>query len=234
MERFLLTPDFHDHQAGRRIHPHAHEEGQVLVASDGRLRVAVGRQRVTIAPHMALWVPPCVPHAALAVEATAFRGVYVDRANASLLPRRPASFPAAPMLLAVVPELASASGRRRALAGSLLLDELFSRLAAAPARDPRLIELCARVLEDPAGAPSLDQAARHVGASRRSFSRAFRGVTRTSWSAWVRQVRLARAAALMAGGARVSEAALAVGYATASGFSTAFRAWAGRSPSDDV
>jgi AraC-like DNA-binding protein len=229
MDRFLLTPDFHDHRARRKIYLHTHREGQVLVASEGRMRVWVGGHQLTIAPSMALWVPPGVPHAALAIEATAFRGVYVDRANASLLPRRPASFPAAPMFLAVVPELASPSGRRRVLAGSLLLDELFSRLAAAPARDPRIIELCGRVFEDPGAAPTLDEAARFLAASRRSFSRAFRGVTRTSWSAWVRQVRLARAAALMAGGARVSEAAEAVGYGTASGFSTAFRRWTGRS-----
>jgi AraC-like DNA-binding protein len=112
----------------------------------------------------------------------------------------------------------STSGRRRVLAGSLLLDELFSRLAAAPARDPRIIELCGRVFEDPGAAPTVDEPARFMAASRRSFSRAFRGVTRTSWSAWVRQVRLARAVALMAGGARMSEAAEAVGYGTASGF----------------
>ena len=202
----------------------------MLVAAEGRMRVMVEAHRLTIEPRMALWVPPGVPHAALAVEATAFRGVYVDRANASLLPRRPASFPAAPMFLAVVPELASSSGRRRVLAGSLLLDELFSRLAAAPPGNPRLVELCARVFEDPGAPPSLDEAARYVAASRRSFSRAFRGVARMSWSAWVRQVRLARAASLMAGGARVNETAEAVGYGTASGFSTAFRRWAGRSP----
>jgi AraC-like DNA-binding protein len=229
----LLMPDFHDHKRGKAIYLHAHPEGQVLVASEGRMRVQLGAERLVIEPRVALWIPPRVPHAALAIEATAFRGVYVDRASSSLLPAQSASFAATPMFLSVVPELASSSGRRRVLAGSLLLDELFLRLAPAPARAPRdqrLAELCARVMDDPGAAPSLDEAARALAASRRSFSRTFRAATRTSWTDWVRQLRLARAAALLADGARVSEAALAVGYASASAFSTAFRAWAGRSP----
>jgi AraC-like DNA-binding protein len=227
----LLTPDFHDHKRGQTIYLHAHREGQVLVSSEGRMWVEHGAQRLVIEPRVALWIPPGVPHAAHAIDATAFRGVYVDRASSSLLPGQPASFAATPMFLSVVPELASSSGRRRVLAGSLLLDELFLRLAPARApRDQRLVELCARVMDDPRAAPTLDEAARFLAASRRSFSRTFRAATRTSWADWVRELRLARAAALLADGARVSEAALAVGYANPSAFSTAFRAWAGRSP----
>jgi AraC-like DNA-binding protein len=195
------------------------------------MQVQFGAVRQMIEPGTALWMPPGIPHAALALEATAFRGIYVDRAFAALLPGRPVSFLALPMFLAAVPELASSRGRRRVLVGSLLLDELYARLEPALASpDRRLAELCARVLEDPRAAPSLDEAARHMAASRRGFSRAFRRATSTSWSAWVRRARLARAAALLADGARVGEAAAAVGYGTPSAFSTAYRMRTGRSP----
>jgi AraC-like DNA-binding protein len=231
MELATLAPDFHDHGAGLAIELHAHEQAQVLVAIEGRMQVQLGPRRVVIDPRRAVWIPPGVPHAALAIERTAFRGLYVDRANASLLPGRACSFDASPLLVAALPELTAARARRRGLAASLLLDELFVRLAPAPApADPRLAALCARIVEDPAAAPDLDAAARSMATSRRSFSRSFRAATHKSWSAWVREVRLARAAALLAGGARVSDAALAVGYATPSSFSTAFRAWAGASP----
>jgi AraC-like DNA-binding protein len=203
----------------------------VLVVSEGHMQVQVGKVRHMIEPGTALWMPPGTPHAALALEAAAFRGIYVDRAYSAILPGRPVSFLALPMFVAAVPELESSRGRRRVLVGSLLLDELFARLEPALASpDRRLAELCARVLDDPRAAPSLDEAARHFAASRRGFSRAFRRATGTSWSAWVRRARLARAAALLADDARVSEAATAVGYGTPSAFSSAYRRWTGRSP----
>jgi AraC-like DNA-binding protein len=66
--------------------------------------------------------------------------------------------------------------------------------------------------------------------SRRSFSRAFRAETQKGWAEWVGAARLSQAATLILGGARVTDAALAVGYATPSAFSVAFRRMAGVSP----
>jgi AraC-like DNA-binding protein len=236
MNQVALVPDFYDHRAGCWVESHVHDQGQVLIATEGRMEVQVGARRMAVDPGTALWVPAGVPHAARSVEPTAFRGIMIDRPHASLLPGTWSAFPATLILLAAAPELSAPRAQRRMLASSLLLDELFARLLApqtAPApRSERLAALCARVCEDPAAAPNLDQAARQAGASRRTFSRAFRKETGKSWAAWVRDLRISRAAALLAEGARVTDVALAVGYSTPSAFSVAFRRRAGQRPKD--
>jgi AraC-like DNA-binding protein len=228
----MLLPDFHDHPVGARIAEHAHPDGQVLLAVAGRMTVHVADRRVDIDPRTALWVPPHVPHASVSVTATAFRGVMVDAVTAAMLPAHPRVFVASPLLNAAAPELTAARARRRELASSLLVDELQARLtpAAPPQGSLRFAELCARVTDDPASAPDLDDAARLTGQSRRNFSRTFRGATGRSWAAWVREIRLSRAAELIAGGAHVTDAALSVGYATPSALSVAFRRERGHAP----
>ena len=65
---------------------------------------------------------------------------------------------------------------------------------------------------------------------RRTFSRVFRAETGLAWGAWVREARLARAAALLGSGMNVTDAALAVGYATPSAFTVAFQRGRGVAP----
>jgi AraC-like DNA-binding protein len=234
MDGSVLTPDFHDHRAGQVVEQHAHEEGQVLIASEGSMHVWFGSTRLTLAPRAAVWVPPGIPHAARSLEHTAFRGVMVDGPRAAVLPRRVARIAAAPLLLGATLELTHASTVTRRRVSNLWFDELSSHLAAQtgprPPRDLRFVALCNATLEDLAAAPSLDEAATQVRMSRRSFTRAFRAATGSAWTTWVREARLAQAATLLGEGARVTEAALAVGYATPSAFSFAFRRGVGRAP----
>jgi AraC-like DNA-binding protein len=234
MDGPALAPDFHDHRAGEQVALHAHEEGQVLLALEGAMDVQVGSAHFRLGPGSAVWVPPRLPHAALSVESTAFRGMLVGAGPSALLPLRPQRFAAQPILLAAVPDLTADRARRRALATALLIDELLTRVAigalsSLPA-DDRLAALCARALADLAEAPDLTLAARTCGLSRRSFTRAFRASTGRGWATWVREARMAQAAALIADGTPVTDAALAVGYTTPSAFSVAFRRGTGIAP----
>lgn len=229
-----LTPDFHDHPAGTQVRLHAHAEGQVLIATEGSMQVWFGTSRVRLGSRAAVWVPPGLPHAARSLQDTAFRGVMIAAPRTSLLPSVTSCFAAAPIFVAAVLDLVHARSSRRALASQVLADELSLRLStqvgpSAPG-DARFSELCAVVRDDVAGAPDLAEAARRAGMSRRSFTRAFRAATGRSWTDWVREARLAQAASLLAQGARVTDAALAVGYATPSAFSVAFRRGRGRAP----
>ncbi len=165
----------------------------------------------------------------MVTEPTAFRGVLVEEGPSALLPTRPRAIAAGRVLLAAVPELA---GIRRALASSLVLDVLLQEADGAPPlpREEPWSELCLAALANLPEAPELDAAARSARQSRRTFTRGFRAATGRSWAGWLREARLARAAALISGGATVTEAALAVGYATPSAFSVAFRRQRGVAP----
>jgi AraC-like DNA-binding protein len=234
MSAVTLTPDFRDWRADAAIHAHAHEEGQLLVALEGAMEVRLGATRLRLSPCEAVWVPPGVPHSARTVAPTAFRGVLVGRGPSVLLPTRPHRLAVRPLLLATVPELASPRSERRRLAAGLVLDELLSETGnlGAPAlpEEARWAEPCQRALEDLVAPPSLQEAARLARQPQRTFSRAFRAATGLAWGEWVREARLARAAALLAGGMNVTDAALAVGYATPSAFTVAFQRARGVAP----
>ncbi|RKG98238.1 AraC family ligand binding domain-containing protein [Corallococcus carmarthensis] len=234
MKDSTVEPDFHDHASGQHITSHRHVEGQLLVATEGRMELTLGHRSSWLEPGQAVWVPPGQAHAATALSPTAFRGVLIAEGASALLPSEPRRFTTSPLLLATLPELTAGRTRRRELAAALLMDELLTGLPvlAWPAlpRDPRLMELCGRVAEDLCAAPDLDRAALRAGMTRRAFTRRFRADTGHTWGGWLRAARAARAAELLAEGLRVTEAALAVGYTTPSAFSVAFRSVTGVSP----
>ncbi len=81
------------------------------------------------------------------------------------------------------------------------------------------------------GAPiSIEQMAAGAGMSRAVFHRKFREVTTMSPLQFVKSMRLNKAAMKIAGGMTVNEAALDVGYASASQFSREFKRMYGQSP----
>ena len=77
---------------------------------------------------------------------------------------------------------------------------------------------------------TVEDMAAHVGMSRAVFHRKFKQATTMSPLQFVKGIRLNNAAMRMAGGMTVNEAALAVGYASASQFSREFKRLYGQSP----
>ncbi len=77
---------------------------------------------------------------------------------------------------------------------------------------------------------SIDDMARRAGMSRAVFHRKFKAATALSPIQFVKSMRLNTAAMRIASGVSVNEAALAVGYASASQFSREFRRTYGQSP----
>ena len=79
---------------------------------------------------------------------------------------------------------------------------------------------------------SLDEVAARVSTSRRQLQRAYAEVGNTSFRTLLAQVRMERAAQMLAGGASVREASRRVGYRQPAQFAKAFRRHLGRMPSE--
>jgi AraC family transcriptional regulator, regulatory protein of adaptative response / methylphosphotriester-DNA alkyltransferase methyltransferase len=96
-----------------------------------------------------------------------------------------------------------------------------------------LYEEAAQLIRNDYARPlSLELVARRVAASRRQLQRAFAEAGQTSFRSYLEQVRMARAAELLARGSTpVSEVARAVGYRKPAQFSRAFRRHHGAPPS---
>ncbi len=88
----------------------------------------------------------------------------------------------------------------------------------------------AHVSSDLSSEISIDDMAAHAGMSRAVFHRKFRQVTAMSPLQFVKAMRLNSAAMRIGGGMTVSEAALDVGYVSASHFSRDFKRLYGQSP----
>lgn len=118
-----------------------------------------------------------------------------------------------------------------------LVTLLLDQLAGPPARalrlplpaDPRARVVTDAVLADPAAPLAGPLAA--APASRRTVERLVRTETGMPLGLWRRRARVLAAVALLDGGATVTEAGAAVGYATPSAFVVAVRAELGCTPS---
>jgi AraC-like DNA-binding protein len=125
--------------------------------------------------------------------------------------------------------------QRESHLAACLLDEL-AHAAPLPLnvpmpRDTRLRHLCELLIADPALSASLSDLSKQVGASERTLARLFQAEMQMSFGLWRQQMRLARAAPLIASGKPLSVVAAELGYASQSAFSAMFKKTFGQTPS---
>ena len=227
--------------------PHRHAWAQLAYCATGIVRVSAvqheaARDEVTyiVPPSRAVWIAPGALHCIDVLKAAEFRTLYMD---ASVTPagwRGSRMLVVSPLLRELVRALdARPDTAREQMLTGLVLDELTRAdvqalavpLPHAQHGDKRLRALCEAVLRAPSERATLAQWAAGVGASERTAARLFRDALGMGYQQWRQQVALAHALPLLAGGAPVSEAAAACGYASESAFSAMFKGAMGQSPS---
>ncbi|MCA4045893.1 AraC family transcriptional regulator, partial [Pseudomonas aeruginosa] len=117
----------------------------------------------------------------------------------------------------------------------LILDELrvlpILALHVPQPVDRQLAALCRSLRAEPAADWSLGDAARRLGVSPRTLTRAFQRETGLSFVQWLRRMRLLASLDALAAGHSILEVALDLGYDSQSAFSAMFRRTLGVSPS---
>jgi AraC-like DNA-binding protein len=226
-----------DLEASELLAAHSHAWGQVTNALDGVVRITVGNSTWIVPPMRAIWIPPHVTHEAASLERARLRTIFV---HADLAPFKDAHcrvLDVSPLLreLIVALSLVGAGEPREGMLSALFLDEL-GRSATLPIKvalpsDKRLKALCEMLIADPASSTTLEQWAKHAGASARTLARLFERDLGMSFGQWRQQVRLAHAAPLIARGLPLSRVAAELGYASQSAFSAMFKKTFGQSPS---
>ena len=225
---------------GIRVPDHQHAWAQVAYTPRGVIQIAVADAAWIVPPSRAIWIPPNVVHSLQVNEPSYLRTLYVhpDVIPAGLNHCRVVEVsPLLRELIAAidVPEAALEAPREHLL-GGLILDEL-RRASPLPLevplpRDKRLLTLCNAMLADPARAWTLDQWARHAGASPRTIGRLFRQELNMSFVQWRQQVVLAQAIPLASKGYPLARIARELGYRSQSAFSAMFKRTFGRTPSE--
>lgn len=217
---------------------HHHEWAQLAYPISGTIRLATEDTAWIVPPLRAIWIPPRVRHCVVMLGKVELRTLYVDAGAAPLPLDQCRVVEISPLLRALSESLAGhppPEGRRRALTMSLLVEEIGAArplsLGLPLPRDRRLMALCQALLDDPATDLTLAQWAPRVGASPRTLARLFQRELQRPFGAWRQQLRLSRAAALVAQGNSLADVAAELGYASASAFSAMFKRAFGTSPS---
>lgn len=213
--------------------------GELVWASRGVITVTVGDLVWVVPTQQALWLPPNTVHAVRMAGSGTLRQVYVTTARCKSLPAAPAVMPVSPLLREVLRRVCAIGtlhvdipAQRRLFA--LMRDELIAAdigpLELPMPRDARALRAATRTRAEPARSVSAEWIARDAHASVRTLERLFRAETGLSFGVWRQRARLVHAMTLLADGATVAQAGMAVGYANASAFVVSFRRLLGLTP----
>lgn len=217
---------------------HHHPEGQLFLLDTGSCAVVWGSGRWIVRPGQPCWMPPHVPHDVIASGAVAGRSILVAERLCGSMPLEPTILARADLVTPVLERLTGedldpARAERLLL---VLLDELASSGDGGPVlRLPsheRLRSFALVIAGAPEDGRGVEECARSLAMSSRSFSRHFARETGLPFVRWRCLARVLRAAELIRHGTSVTQAGLQVGYESQSTFSSSFRQWMGMTPSD--
>ncbi|WP_312691430.1 helix-turn-helix transcriptional regulator [Kosakonia sp.] len=236
-----LIPYAHDYRHGEHEHWHTHPCDQLILTLSGVIRVETRQGMWVVPPARGVWIPANISHALHIEGDVRARGVFVQPLARADLPVICQVVQVSDLLRALILnalELPHAyqAGSRAERIYELILDEIrlmnILPFCLPEPTSPRLKQLCDAVRQTPAGAWSLESAARQVNMSGRTLSRHFYQQTGLQFSEWVRRARLLVALTRLAHGEPVIQVALECGYANPSAFSAMFRRVMGVSPGD--
>ncbi|MEJ3749100.1 helix-turn-helix transcriptional regulator [Actinomycetes bacterium KLBMP 9797] len=222
--------------SGQWIAPHSHTHHQLAWTRSGVLSVAVADSYWVLPPTRALWLPAGVVHRTGATRDAVLCSLYLNPQRCAVEWSQPTAVGVDGLLAHLIGYLArkELADDARLRAEAVVLD-LLHPLPALPIDvplpvDERVRAVADALLADPSDSRGLDAHARSIGVSRRTLTRLFIRDTGMSFNRWRTHMRLRAALPLLAEGRPVSQAAHAVGYATASAFLAAFRRTVGTSP----
>lgn len=229
-----------DYPRGWQVPRHRHRRGQLIYAKSGVMRVTTREGIWVVPPQRALWIPLGMEHEIQMEGNVAVRMLYMDRARSVVFGShcKVLAVPALlrELILSAVQAHAEKRRERMATLTRLLLHELQEAeeeaLHIPVPTDPRLKNVCQRLLAGTSSVETLEQLAGHVGASSRTLARLFEGELQMSFVQWRQHVRLARALSQISQGRAIKAVARDAGYASCSAFSTMFRRVLGMAPTD--
>lgn len=222
---------------GHKIAAHHHPRDQLIFAVSGVMRIETAEDTWVVPPDRALLMPAGIDHSIEVHGDLEMRTLYIT-------PSAPAKIKVLTvghLLRELISALACApmdyTGNRRAEQIAELIATELAEAEALPLntplpRDPRLQQVCQRLLNDPSLNHSLDQLAHQSAASAKTLARLCVKELGMSFSVWRRRVRFSKALEMLERNRSMKEVALGCGYESPSAFSFAFRREFGTAPSE--
>jgi AraC-like DNA-binding protein len=217
---------------------HVHEQGQLTYIERGVLSLETEAGGWAIPAGRLHWIPAGIAHASLSHGEVRFQLILVPDALAARLPPRIVVLEASPLLVATMERLRELSEGDALVAPlvDIVAHEVNAASDDAPTillpASPRMREWALGFLAAPDARIGIDDAARVVAMSRRTFTRHFERDVGMSFSAWKRAAIVHRSVTRLAEGASVSDLAFDFGYESVSAFVAMFRKLQGMPPGE--
>ncbi|MGO9336433.1 MAG: helix-turn-helix domain-containing protein [Terracidiphilus sp.] len=224
---------------GHVIREHSHPEDQLLFASKGVMTLQT-RQGVWVVPPMrAVWIPADTPHSVSMSGPVSMRTLYFQPTLCRTLPAKCFVMHVSAFLRELILHACKLSRLNRKTAkdrrvADLLVDQL-KEVHSVPLQLPHPVDSRAkRVMQtlfaNPGDQRTLEKLCKDCGASKRTIQRLFLDQTKMTFAKWRQQLRLLHGMQLLAGGEKVTAAALDAGYSSTSAFIAMFRKQMGTTP----
>ncbi len=228
-----------EYPAGHLMESHRHVRAQLIYAVQGVMRIDTAEGIWVVPPLRAVWVPAGVDHEVRALTALQLRTLYISQGAPGAVPGKCCVIEVSPLLRELILRLVKLGADAKPVDPSMIqvtLAEISEfnvlPLQIAMPRDPRLLRVCRKILDDPSNTKTCAQWGFEVGASARTLERLFLKETGLCFSAWRRQIRLLVALDHLACGASIASVAEDLGYQSSSAFSAMFKRTLGRLPSE--
>jgi AraC-like DNA-binding protein/quercetin dioxygenase-like cupin family protein len=224
---------------GYTVPAHRHRRTQFLCVFSGVVLVSTDRGRWMIPPGHALLIPRGLVHSVEMYSDVSMRSVYIYSPEGRAASLEPAVLGVTDLAVQLITEAvrqgAIAEDRgRAALVMALLLDEIGHlperRLGLPFPASGRLAGLCRDFVEQPSPTAKIDDWAKRLNMSRRTFTRFFRQEMGVSFVTWRQQACLFACLPRLAAGEPVTRVALDAGYESVPAFTTMFKRMLGSAP----
>lgn len=228
-----------DYGPKERVKSHKHSVGQLIYAVRGVMVIQSTIGQWVVPTTRALWMPANMTHSIRMVGHVRLRTIYVQPDSSPRLPGTCAVVAVSALLSALILEAvnirhAYLEDSREGRIVRLLLDEIVQMqelpLSLPYPSDPRLRVIHERIIAAPDEPNTVEHWARTFKIDPRTIHRLFLRDTGLTLGQWRRQARLLKALEMLARGERIVDIALAVGYNSATAFSTMFHRQFGAPP----
>ncbi|WP_229740972.1 AraC family transcriptional regulator [Silvibacterium dinghuense] len=225
--------------ASHHVRLHRHSRGQLFCPLSGVVLASTSQGAWAVPARRGLWIPAGVRHELRMQGVVEMQSLYFDVSVLAGMPEQCQVVGISSLMRSLMTEAVALPVRydREGRSGALmrLIQYEVQRLPALPLAlplpaDKALARLCRRFLLRPAATYSIDDWARSLYLSRRTFTRLFRRETGLSFVAWRQQACILAALPMLAAGASVTHTALELGYENPAAFTALFKRILGASP----
>lgn len=237
-QSFIFIKSF-KREASHESSWHQHQSGQLFIIKQGLLVLETKSGRSLMPCSCAGWLPPQTHHKAKGLGPTVGESFYLAPSLCLHLPKQPCVFSPNALLGAILSRMISWRKSEWSIENEHLLkvmiDEL-KKLTPSPLYLPipaekTLEKLTHAFILHPEFSITLEEGAKSVHLSKRTFTRHFRQQTGMPFTKWCQQARIMKSVEYLAKGKSVTWISLTLGYNSVSAFIKVFHQFLGSTPS---